>query len=289
MNEKQMYEQYKKKRAESGNPIMDSKEFAEQFLKDAATRVNSDLKAPIREVIPKKTWNPTPEQEAKLLAYYKRVCEADKQAAIKTKYNFDTNLMPLKDAKMNIWQVMKQEANERGFILEFDSANKYALDQLTKYFIRDESFNGSLSKGVALVGDVGRGKTFIMECVQIFTVAYELPTAFSIVDMKAIARDAQKNGTTVIPSYTQLIKSYDDVGFEEKASHYGNKICVFTDLINIAYNKFCKTGKVCHMTSNLSLQDSNFDTFGDRYGSRVESRLREMFNFIYLGGQDKRK
>jgi DNA replication protein DnaC len=44
------------------------------------------------------------------------------------------------------------------------------------------------------------------------------------------------------------------------------------------------------MTSNLSHRGlGDFQTFEDKYGKRVGSRLTEMFNFIYLSGQDKRK
>lgn len=293
MNEKEKqeaYERFKQKMNNNGTPLLTDKEFAEQFMKQAATKLNPNLKQPPKEIVPKKTWNPTPEQEAKLAAYYKQVCSAEKQKALKTKYSFDTELMDLQDAKKKLWGIMKEEANERGFKLTFDDGNKYALDQLIKYFIRDKSFNGSLAKGLALVGDTGRGKTFLMECLQLFTVAYDLPTAFSIIDMKHIAREANTNGVEVIESYTQLIKSYDDVGFEEKVRHYGNQICTFTELISIAYNKFTKTGKVCHMTSNLSHRGlGDFQTFEDKYGKRVGSRLTEMFNFIYLSGQDKRK
>lgn len=286
----EQYEEYKEQRAKNGIPVRTDKEFMEEFLKAAATKLNPNLKKPPKEIIPKRTWRPSPEQEVKLSAYYKKVCAADKQKDLKTSYRFDTNLMDVKDAKLKVWDIMKQEANEREVKLSFDNYNKHLLDQLTKYFIRSDEFEGSLNKGIALVGDVGRGKSFLMEVFQIFTVAYELPTAFSIVDMKHIAREANEKGATIIPNYTQLIKSYDDVGFEEKVRHYGNQICVFTDLINIAYTKFTKTGKTCHMTSNLTnMEGMEYDTFEDRYGKRVNSRLKEMFNFLYLGGQDKRK
>lgn len=284
------YEEYKAERAKNGIPVRTEQEFIQEFLKQAATRVDPNLKLPPKEIVPKRTWNPSPEQEVKLAEYYKKVCSAEKQKALKTKYNFSTDLMDLQDAKKKLWGIMREEANEREFKLSFDDSNKYALDQLTKYFIRNKDFNGSLAKGIALVGDTGRGKTFLMECLQLFTVAYDLDTAFSIVDMKHIAREANESGANIIPKYTQLLKSYDDVGFEEKVRHYGNQICVFTDLINIAYNKFTKTGKVCHMTSNLSQSGvGGFETFSDKYGKRVDSRLSEMFNFIYLSGKDKRK
>jgi DNA replication protein DnaC len=203
MNEKEKqeaYERFKQKMNNNGTPLLTDKEFAEQFMKQAATKLNPNLKQPPKEIVPKRTWNPTPEQEAKLAAYYKQVCAAEKQKALKTKYSFDTELMDLQDAKNKLWGIMKEEANERKFKLTFDDGNKYALDQLIKYLIRDKSFNGSLAKGVALVGDTGRGKTFLMECLQLFTISYDLPTAFSIVDMKHIAREANTNGVEVIES-----------------------------------------------------------------------------------------
>jgi DNA replication protein DnaC len=232
----------------------------------------------------------TPEQQAKLSAYCKQVRMKDKQKITQERYNFDLNLMDLQAAKKAVWEIIQQETAERGQTFVFDDFNRNLLASLTKYFIRSNEYDGDLTKGLCIYGGVGRGKTFIMECMQMFAVAYELPTAFSILDMKHIARDVQTNGVEVVPRYTELIKLYDDVGFEELASNYGNKICVFTELLTIQYNKYSKSGKPCHITSNLAPSDNlGLDTFENRYGSRVFDRMRQMFNFHFLGGNSKRK
>jgi len=279
---KAVYEKYKAEREAQGLPIADANNFQEQIEQEVAQGLSLDRK-------PKESTPLTKEQHDKITAYVNKVRFMDKQTVTHTRYKFKTNLMELKDAKKIVWGIMQDMLAERGMEYVWDSSNKQALDNLTRYFIRDPSFDGVLDKGVCLFGDVGRGKTFIMEVFSQFAMTYDLPTAFFLIDMKSISREAQEQGAKIVASHTQGIKSYDDVGFEEKANNFGNKICVFTELINIAYNKFVKSGKVCHVTTNLALLDSfGLGTFQQHYGARVTDRCKEMFNFIYLGGDSKR-
>lgn len=279
---KALYEKYKADREAQGIPISDINTFHEAIQEEVAKGLSINRK-------PKEPAPLTPAQEATITAYYNKVRYMDKQTIINERYNFDTNLMQLGKAKKEVWGIMQDMLAERGLKFVLDAYNKQALDNLTRYFIRDTSFDGVLNKGVCLFGDVGRGKTFIMEVFSQFTMLNDLPTAFLITDMKTVSREAQAVGMPSVPQYTQGVRSYDDVGFEEKAAHFGNKICVFTELINIAYNKYCKSGKLCHVTTNLALTDTfGLGTFLTHYGPRVADRCKEMFNFIYLGGDSKR-
>jgi hypothetical protein len=279
---KAVYEKYKADREAQGIPISDINTFHESIQEELAQGLSLNRK-------PKERAPLTQEQQEMVAAYYNKVRYMDKQTVTKTRYKFDTNLMELQDAKKIVWGIMKEMLDERGMSFEFDNYNKQVLDNLVRYYIRDTTFDGVLDKGVCLFGDVGRGKTFLMEVFSEFAMAYDLPTAFLLIDMKSVSREAQEQGAKIVTQHTQGIKSYDDVGFEEKANNFGNKICVFTELINISYNKFVKSGKLCHITTNLALDDSfGLGTFQQQYGARVTSRCKEMFNFIYLGGYDKR-
>ena len=279
---KAIYEKYKAEREAQGIPISDISTFHESIQQELAQGLRLDRK-------PKERTPLTPEQQAMVTAYYTKVRYMDKQTVTHSRYKFDTNLMELKEAKKIVWAIMQDMLAERGMSFEFDNYNKQVLDNLVRYYIRDTTFDGVLDKGICLFGDVGRGKTFLMEVFSTFAITYDLPTAFLLIDMKSVSREAQEQGAKIVTQHTQGIRSYDDVGFEEKANNFGNKICVFTELINICYNKFVKSGKLCHITTNLAMDASfGLGTFNEHYGARVTDRCKEMFNFIYLGGESKR-
>jgi DNA replication protein DnaC len=279
---KAVYEKYKADREAQGIPISDLTTFHESIQEELAQGLSLNRK-------PKEKAPLTPEQQAMVAAYYNKVRYMDKQTVTHERYKFDTNLMELKDAKKIVWVIMQDMLKERGMSFDFDNYNKQVLDNLVRYYIRDTTFDGVLDKGICLFGDVGRGKTFLMEVFSEFAMTYDLPTAFLLIDMKSISREAQEQGAKVVTQHTQGVRSYDDVGFEEKAKNFGNNICVFTELINISYNKFVKSGKLCHITTNLAMDASfGLGTFNEHYGARVTDRCKEMFNFIYLGGDSKR-
>lgn len=174
--------------------------------------------------------------------------------------------------------------------VKLSQSDKHVYRKLTKYFIgeNDVDFSGDLKKGICLYGDVGTGKSITMEVFSAFT--YETPNKFKIYDIKEIAREVQIQGIEVLKEYTKGNCCYDDVGFERNVQHYGSKYDVFEEIVNIMYDKFQKTGRVFHMTTNLGItEDFGHGTINEKYNRRVVDRLREMFNFIELNGESKRK
>ena len=228
-----------------------------------------------------------PEQKIKNVQYIEKVKSDNVVDYKKPNKLFETNLMPLSEAKKQVFEITKDFAAKRGQSLIFDQYNKIVYDQLTKYFIRSDEFIGELTKGICLIGNVGTGKTLIMDVFKKFTE--NKVNEYHIFDMKKISRDVQENGVEAVKNYTQGVCCYDDVGFEDKAAYFGNKICVFTEMINIQYNKFQKTGKICHITTNLGFnEDLGFGLLNGKYDPRVFDRVREMFNIIILKGNSKR-
>lgn len=257
---------------------------------DFSKAIAKAMTAPLSERKVKET-ELTEEQQKKIVAYCSQARMMGKQVFKHQRPTFELNLMPLKEAKAKVWAIIKAESIERGKYFIIDEYNRPLLDQLTKYFIRSTEYEGQLTKGLCIFGDVGRGKTFILECFKKFAADNQLETAFDIFDIKSIAREAHESGLDIIPRYTNLIKAYDDVGFEEKVQHFGNKACVFTELIQIQYNKFTHSGKVCHMTTNLNPYcdtQMQFGTLKEKYGDRVFDRCNGMFNYHFLGGVSKR-
>jgi DNA replication protein DnaC len=192
------------------------------------------------------------------------------------------------DARKEVSIILRTKLERIDKELILSDKDKDIYRNLITYFIKDEKSPYNLKKGVCLFGDVGTGKSLTMQVFSDFT--QDNTNKFKVHDMKEIARAVQQHGVEVLSEYTRGSCCYDDVGFEDKANHYGNKICIFTELVNILYERFLKNGKVFHITTNLGFsQDFGFGTFAQRYDRRVVDRLREMLNIIELNGDSKRQ
>lgn len=235
---------------------------------------------------PKNKIELSPEQLEKNKAYFDKI-KSNHYEPAKTIKKPDSKT-DIKVAKLKIIEHLQSITKQRGEVLIYDEENKKVLNYLSHYFARTDEFTGDHRKGILLCGGVGTGKTLFMEAFERF--CFDGSNAFITHDMKAISRDVQEHGTQILHSYNQGICNYDDVGFEDKAAHFGNKVCVFTELINIQYNKFLKSGKVCHITTNLGFSnDYGFGKFSDRYDKRIVDRVRQMFNIVEFNGTSKRK
>jgi hypothetical protein len=94
-------------------------------------------------------------------------------------------------------------------------------------------------------------------------------------------KNAVNDPSTMFQPFSGLC--IDDMGTEDIKNYYGNKKNVVGDLIERRYSKG-NTGIWLHATTNLS-----GDQIEQYYGGRVRSRMREVFNFIELKGNDRRK
>jgi DNA replication protein DnaC len=221
------------------------------------------------------------ERNRKYLQYVKTTDKPKPTQPVFIKKSFE-------DARKEISKIIRAKLERIDKELMLSDKDKDIYRNLTNYFIKDESSPYSAKKGICLFGDVGTGKSLTMQVFSEFT--QDNTNKFKVHDMKEIARAVQQHGVEVLSEYTRGSCCYDDVGFEDKANHYGNKICIFTELVNILYERFLKSGKVFHITTNLGFsQNFGFGTFAERYDRRVVDRLREMLNIIELNGQSKRE
>jgi DNA replication protein DnaC len=221
------------------------------------------------------------ERNRKYLQYVKTTDKPKPTQPVFIKKSFE-------DARKEISKIIRAKLERIDKELMLSDKDKDIYRNLTNYFIKDENSQYSVKKGICLFGDVGTGKSLTMQVFSEFT--QDNTNKFKVHDMKEIARAVQQHGVEVLSEYTRGSCCYDDVGFEDKANHYGNKICIFTELVNILYERFLKSGKVFHITTNLGFsQNFGFGTFADRYDRRVVDRLREMLNIIELNGQSKRE
>jgi predicted ATPase len=223
-----------------------------------------------------------------------RKAEENRKALTSTQWSFEqTKSFMLYRAK---------QVFDKPFVL--DQNNQIIFDLLCYYFSGDHSFvaiadslgvsNPNLDKGLFLAGNFGVGKTWLMKLF-----ARNKRQVYHLHNAKQVADAFEVDGEEAVRSFIQPIKNavndgtrfyqpfsgicLDDIGTEDIKTNYGNKKNVIGDLIEKRYASG-NCGLMLHATTNLSAQDLK-----DFYGGRVTSRMREIFNFIELPGEDRRK
>jgi hypothetical protein len=187
---------------------------------------------------------------------------------------------------------------------EVDEHNVFLVDLLCYYFSEDPRFlstceaagikNPSLEKGILLAGNMGTGKTWMMKLFQknqrqvyymrnakVIASSVESGGAEAELEYVGTFPTASNDPSTMFQPFAGLC--IDDMGTEEEKKYFGNHRNVIGDLIELRYARKT-TGLLLHGTTNLTSQQLK-----EYYGDRVISRMREIFNFIELPGEDRRK
>jgi len=194
---------------------------------------------------------------------------------------------------------IKLSKNAAGKAYVIDNDNRKIVELLCQYFAMDPEFeksvdnNGSsysLGKGLALLGNVGIGKTHLMSFfLQNQNQSYTMANCRKIEGRwcDEIAMNPRPQ-VGVIELYSSEIKTttkpfgqfalgvcFDDLGTETVPSKaYGEEKHVLAEILMNRYESGIPRNYT-HITSNLSPHD-----IGIRYGTRVKDRFREMFNLI---------
>jgi DNA replication protein DnaC len=148
------------------------------------------------------------------------------------------------------------------------------------YFLSNDSrlaykLNLDMNKGLWIRGAYGVGKTFPLMCLQ----NNEL-IPFQIHSMLTIANEVAENGSYEI---NEPLKVIDDVGSEQSVvNHYGTKKNWFKDFIELYYAEQKPFNRLI-ITTNF-----DFEQVEKSYGSRVRSRVKDMFNIVDVKGEDLR-
>jgi DNA replication protein DnaC len=186
------------------------------------------------------------------------------------------------------WIIQKAKVEIRDFKLSDKEMELYK--DLALYFTQDERFEVkegySLRKGLWLFGDVGCGKTSIMELFS------ENPLrSYPVVECIKIADSYKQKdiGVEIIHKCSSLESvCFNDLGTEiesGESSYFGNKKNVIGEIVLNHYELNKDKIFRYHFTTNLGA-----DKVEELYGKRVRSRLREMCNIFSLEGiNDKRK
>jgi DNA replication protein DnaC len=135
-----------------------------------------------------------------------------------------------------------------------------------------------LSKGLLIRGVSGLGKTHLVECLS----PNEL-SPIRVLSMIEITDTLKDEGEYTIQMGNAKILYLDDVGTEETpVNYYGTKINWFKDFLELYYSKRRPFNQLM-ISTNLSSK-----LIEEKYGFRVRSRAKDMFNYINVTGEDLR-
>ncbi|MEO8772609.1 MAG: hypothetical protein ABI402_21110 [Ferruginibacter sp.] len=199
---------------------------------------------------------------------------------------------------LTIWEFLQSKGIElygKNFKLLEEDAD--LIIKLICWFIKDElqakKLGIDLEKGILIVGPVGCGKTSLMNICRFLLSAEK---RHSIKSCRDISFEFMKDGHDIFHRYTKgsfrqdqfepKIFCFDDLGLESKMNFYGNECSVMGEILLSRYDLYHSFGMMTHITTNL-----NSDEIEQRYGHRVRSRCRELFNLIAFPADtpDKRK
>lgn len=162
------------------------------------------------------------------------------------------------------------------------------IHKLSNYFIRNrehcEKYGLNPEKGLLLSGPVGCGKTTLMKLLRHLVPHYR---GYEVIPCRNIVFGFNHIGYKTIEDYgNNSFICFDDMGLEPIGRYYGTDCNVIGEIMLSRYELFLQHKIKTHATTNL-----NAEELEERYGQRVRSRMREIFNLVAFDPttNDKRK
>ncbi len=155
--------------------------------------------------------------------------------------------------------------------------DEVVLYKLCIYFIRDfdacAKLNIDPNKGILLSGPVGCGKTSLMKLLR-HIVPHQ--KSYELIPARNITFAFNNIGYKTIQEYgNSNFYCFDDLGVETTGRHFGKDCNVMGEILLSRYDLFLQRKIRTHATTNLNAQELE-----ERYGIRVRSRMRQLFNLI---------
>lgn len=183
----------------------------------------------------------------------------------------------------NIYRLMQWTSEEEfGKKLIVTEGNKHFITALCYFLSRDSKFETelgySLNKGLLIRGISGLGKTYLVRCAE--KNQYNPILTLSMLE---ITDQVKQEGEYFIELGKNKIIYLDDVGTEEPVvKHYGTNVSFFKNFIESYYLRNRTYNKLMISTNN------SFSELEEKYGFRVRSRAKDIFNVIDVTGTDMR-
>jgi energy-coupling factor transporter ATP-binding protein EcfA2 len=159
--------------------------------------------------------------------------------------------------------------------------------KLCNYFIQEEvnckKMDIDINKGILLCGPVGCGKTSLMKLLPYIVAHHRI---YQVIPTRNISFAFNHTGYKTIEYFgNQKFFCFDDLGVEPIGRFFGKDCNVMGEILLSRYDLFLNHKIKTHATTNLNAQELE-----DRYGNRVRSRMRQLFNLIAFDkcSQDKR-
>lgn len=154
-------------------------------------------------------------------------------------------------------------------------------------------------KCLVFVGQPGAGKTTLTQIIAKVTAPVNTKNRFKFVKAIHIVEEFMKYGLDVLKKYCEGKWVIDDVGVEERASIQGNfsqTYNVFEQLIYEMCEAHAKGRCQFIISTNLSFRNSDEaiakgekdNAFLQKYGLRVETRVRQMCEVVKINGTNWR-
>jgi DNA replication protein DnaC len=156
-----------------------------------------------------------------------------------------------------------------------------------KYEINDPSAISKIidllekgKEGILLCGEIGSGKTFLMKMIQKVMTPNE---RYRIINTIDLVTDFKTNGEDALGKYVDKKIFFDDLGFEQKGVHFGDKVDCIDYIANKRFIEFTDNGVLTFFATNLKKEQIK-----ERYDSRIYDRILGMCVPVVLKGQSKR-
>lgn len=187
----------------------------------------------------------------------------------------------------SIWNFLQDKGIElygKKFRLHPEDAEIIA--KLICCLVKDETVAAQigidLEKGIMLTGPVGCGKTSLMNIGRFLLPADQRHT---IKTCRDIAYDFAKKGNDILFQYTRgsfrqsrhepKTYCFDDLGTENPIKPSTGQYSIMGEILLSRYDLFRTYELITHLTTNLSHEEIEI-----KYGQRLSSRCRDMFNQI---------
>lgn len=179
---------------------------------------------------------------------------------------------------------------------QLDDHNTKLIRNLGLWAARNEKFNNPdlgwhIDRGVLISGPVGAGKDEIFRLLRKYLSYLHSPYGYGFKVVWEFAEPFQESGYSCFNEqkgniyYEELALTDELTGqpTREFVNHFGTKILIGSEIINVRYKVFKETAWQTHFSTNLAEE-----ALEKIYGKRAMSRLYEMCNIMFLTGFDRR-